>query len=480
MNSQNQNTIDVFFNPKSVAVFGSLRELPGTAFWVIKNMKAFGFSGSIYPINPEPAKYNEVMGLKVFSHLNECEGTVDLVVIITPPPTIPDIVRECGQKNVKAVIIMSEGFAEAGKEGEYLQNQATDIARRAGIRIMGPNTFGSVNTSNGLVTVPPYVDNEKLEKGGIAFCSQTGSIGPHQMPLSDWAYPLSKMCDIGNKCDVDETDMLDYFADDSETSVVAMHLEDVHDGKRFMEAARNLTSRKPLIILKTGRTEAGARASASHTGSLMGRDHIYDAALKQAGAIRVNTWRELWEVPKTFYYQSLPAGNRFAVVTFTGGQGVIAADAAADAGLTIAEFKQTTVDKLSAYFHRLGNNPVDVGPAMSDSRSQSASNPFAVVEDVSVIVLNDENVDCATITFHAGNQMITFFPEFLNMMDRITDGVSKPVNIWLYGTSLSAMEDLSRQFQSRGYPAYMDLDIAIKSLGYAAYYSKTRLDGNMV
>ncbi len=480
MEAQKENSIDAFFNPQSVAVFGSLRELPGTAFWVIKNLKDFRFQGAIYPINPEPSKYKEVHGLKVYAGLNEIQGPVELVVIITPPLTIPAIVRECGQKGVKAIIIMSEGFTEAGEDGGKLQTQLTDIARQTSIRIMGPNTFGSVNTSNGLVTVPPYVDNAKLEKGGIAFCSQTGSIGPHQMPLEDWAYPISKMCDIGNKCDVDEVDLLDYLADDPETSVVAMHLEDVRDGKRFMTAAKNLTSRKPLIILKTGRTEAGARASASHTGSLMGSDFIYDAAFKQVGAIRVNTWRELWEVPKTFFYQSLPTGRRFAVVTFTGGQGVIAADAAAEAGLSIAKFDPATIEKLSGYFHRLGNNPVDVGPAMSDSRSQSAGNPFAAVEDVSTIVLNDKNVDCATITFYAGSQMVSFFPELLNMMDRITDGVSKPVNIWLYGTSLSATEELARQFQSRGFPAYMDLDIAIKSLGHAADYSMLKQTRHLV
>ncbi len=474
MTEQKQNDIDAFFNPKSVAVFGSLRELPGTAFWVIRNLKHFGFSGPIYPINPAPSKYNEVLGAKVYSSLGEFEGGVDLVVIITPPSTIPDIVEECTQKGVKAAIIMSEGFAEAGKEGEDLQKRAVEIARRTGMRIMGPNTFGTVNTSNGLVTVPPYVDNETLEKGGIAFCSQTGSIGPHQMPLNDWAYPLSKMCDIGNKCDVDEVDMMNYLAEDPETSVVAMHLEDVRDGKRFMTAARNLASRKPLIILKTGRSKAGAKASASHTGSIMGRDHIYDAALKQAGAIRVNNWKELWEVPKMFYFQPLPDGDNYAVVTFTGGQGVIAADEAADAGLSIAKFTTETVDKLSSYFHRLGNNPVDIGPAMSDSRSQNAANPFSAVEESSIIVLKDKNTDCVTLTLYSGNQMAMFVPEILNMVDRITKGVTKPLNIWLYGTSLSSMQELARQLQAKGLPVYMDLDMAIKSLGYAAYYSKIK------
>ena len=472
MSSPNGEGLAAFFEPSAVAVIGSLREVMGTAYGVIKNMRHFGFSGAIYPINPNPANYGEVFGSRVYSNLNGVTGPIDLAVVITPPPTIPAIVEQCVGKGVRAVIVLSEGFAESGEDGAELQRQLVDIARRTGIRIMGPNTFGVVNAANGLVTVPPYTDNSRIERGGIAFCSQTGSIGPHQTPLEDWAYPISKMCDLGNKCDVDEVDILNYLADDLETRVVAMHLEDVRDGPRFMAAARRLVARKPLLILKTGRSEAGARASVSHTGSLMGSDQIYDAALRQVGAIRVSTWEELWEIPKTFEYQPLPAGNQFAVITFTGGQGVIAADAASQAGLAIAEFSSDTVHKLSKVAPRLGPNPVDVGPAISDSHSQSSSNPFAAVEQAASIVLHDANVDCATITFSCGHQLVPMYPMIVDMFDRLTRDVSKTVNVWLYGTSLPAMEELARQLQARGLPAYFDLDIAIKALGCAAYYSK--------
>jgi acyl-CoA synthetase (NDP forming) len=339
---------------------------------------------------------------------------------------------------------------------------------------MGPNTFGVVNAANGLVTVPPYTDNDKIERGGIAFCSQTGSIGPHQVPLDDWAYPISKMCDLGNKCDVDEVDILNYLVDDPETKVVAVHTEDVRNGPGFMKAARRLVAHKPLVVLKAGRSEAGARATASHTGSLMGSDQIYDAALRQVGAIRVDTWQELWEVPRTLLYQPLPAGNRFAVVTFTGGQGAIAADAASAAGLAVTNFSSDTVRKLSMVFPRLGGNPVDIGPVMSDSRSQSSSNPFYALEQIIPLVLGDANVDCATITFSCGKQLVSLYPMVVDMLHRLTKDFSKTVNIWLYGTSLSAMQEMARQLQARGLPAYFDLDIAIKSLGYAAYYSRAK------
>ncbi len=474
MSIESKNNITAFFEPESVAVFGSLREIMGTAYWVIHNMRQFGYSGPIYPINPNPSDYKDVFGLKVFSNLNEIAKGVDLAVVITPPTTVPEVVEQCAQKRDKAIIILSEGFAESGEDGKELQRRAVDIARSNGMRIMGPNTFGTVNTANGLATIPPYIDNEKIEKGGVAFCSQTGSIGPHQMPLEDWAYPLSKMCDIGNKCDVDETDIINYLADDTDTKVVAMHLEDIRNGRKFMKAAKRLTAKKPFVVLKTGRSEAGAKASASHTGSLMGQDQVYEAALRQAGVIRVKTWLELWEVPKTLVYQRLPTGNRFAVITFTGGQGVIAADAAADNGLAIAKFSDETKGKLSEVFHRLGSNPVDVGPAMSDSRSQSSSNPFAAVEKSAAIVFDDENVDCVTLSFYAGKHIVPIFPMIVDMFDKLTKNISKTVNIWLYGTNLAAIAELSRQLQARSLPVYTDLDMAVKSLGYAAYYAKIK------
>ena len=474
MNKGNRGDLSAFFDPAAVAVVGSLREVPGTAYWAIRNMRHFGFSGPVYPINPNPANYGEVFGSPVYASVLDVPGPVDLAALLVPPDTTADVVEECARKGVKAAIVLSEGFAESGSEGASLQRQIVDIARRTGIRVMGPNTFGVVNSANGLATMPPMTDNERILRGGVAFCSQTGSIGPHQVPLDDWAYPISKMCDIGNKCDVDEADVLDYLSDDPETKVVAMHLEDVRDGARFIGAARRLCARKPLVVLKAGRSEAGARASASHTGSLMGVDSVYDAALTQVGAIRVDTWQEMWDVPKTRLFQPLPAGNRFAVVTITGGQGVIAADAAAAAGLEVVEFAADTVRRLVEVSPKLSGNPVDVGPVMSDSRSQSSSNPFSALEGALSVVLDDPNVDCATVAFSTGLQLAPLFPMVIDMLDGATRGRGKTVNVWIYGTSCAAMQELARRLQERGLPCYLDLDMAIKALGAAARYSRFR------
>ena len=179
-------------------------------------------------------------------------------------------------------------------------------------------------------------------------------------------------------------------------------------------------------------------------------------------------------MPKTLLYQPLPTGNRFAVITFTGGQGVIATDAAADAGLELAAFSTDTVRKLSRISPRLGGNPVDIGPVMSDSRSQSSSNPFSALERTMPVVLRDENVDCVTITFYAGLQLMPMLPAIVDMIEKSARDVSKPLNVWIYGTSLPAMEELARKLHARGFPAYLDLDTAIKALGCAAAHSRIK------
>ncbi len=459
-----------FFEPNSVAVIGSLREMMGTAYWLMKNLREFGYRGAIYPINPSTS--GEILGSRVYPAISEIPGPVDLAVLLTPPAVTPETVEQCAQHGVKAAIVISEGFAESGKAGAKLQHQLTEIAGRTGIRIMGPNTFGIINPASHVATIAPWLDHLNIKAGSIAVCSQTGSAGPHQMPIADWGYPVSKMCDLGNKCDVDESDVLDYLADDPETKVVAMHLEDVKDGARFMEAACRVVARKPLVILKTGRTDAAARASASHTGSLLGNDRVYDAAFRQVEAIRVDSWQELWEIPKTLAYQPLPSGNRFAIVTFTGGQGVIATDAAIRAGLQMAQLSEDTVVKLKEVSPRLGNNPVDVGPAMSDSHSQSAQNPFNALEKAIGLTLNDPNVDCATITFSTGRQIVPLYPMVVGMLQNLIKNAGITTNVWIYGTDLAAMDELARQLHSCEIPAYFDLDMAVKSLGSAAGYYK--------
>ena len=453
-----------FFEPKSVAIFGSLKDGMGLGYGVVKNMLDYGFAGKLYPINPS---CNEVMGLKAYSDLNEVVDSIDLAVVITPPPTVPPIIGQCAQKGIKGAVIVSENFAEANKDGTKLQKQLVDITKQRGIRIVGPNTVGILNTANGVVTIPYPIGYEKIRRGGIALCSQTGVAAAQCQPLGDWAYPVSKMCDVGNKCDVNEIDLLNYLADDAETKVIVMHLEDVKDGHGFMEAARKAAERKPVVIFKPGRSEAGARASASHTGSLAVSDQIYDDALKQIGAVRVNTWQEFWDIPKVFEYQPLPKGNRTAIITHSGGIGVMVTDAAIEAGLEIANFSTATLDKLARISPRLARNPIDLGPALSVS-----DDPISIQGDIMAMAMNDANVDCGTIIVYGG--VMAPIPLIVEMFSHLRQRVTKPLTVWVYGSKLSLTVDLRQQLEELGLPTYNDPETAVRALGALVTYADFR------
>ena len=453
-----------FFEPKAIAVIGSLNEWGGLGYTAIKNMRRFNFSGRIYPVNPS---YKEALGLRAYPDVNAVEDPIDLAVVITPKQTVPGILDQCAQKGARAAIVVSDGFAESGEAGAQLQRQIVEISHRTGLRIIGPNTIGTLNTQNGLVTNPYFISYDKIHNGSIAYCSQSGIVGAQGQPLKDQAYPISKMCDLGNKCDVNEVDLLNYLSNDPETSVIAMHIEDVKDGHKFIDTVRKVAARKPVLLLKPGRTERGAKASASHTGSLAGSERIYDAAFRQAGAIRLNTWREFWEIPRIFVNQPLPLGNRIAVITFTGGVGVAAVDAAEEGGLAMADFSPATVSRLSRLSPQLASNPVDLGPLIPVS-----DDPLPLLEQTIAAVLDDSNVDCVTATLYASTGAET--PIFMDIFGRVMKNVTKPVSIWIYGTELAAIEELSRQVQGHGLPAYPDIELAIKALATAARYSEIK------
>jgi acyl-CoA synthetase (NDP forming) len=451
-----------FFEPRTVAVMGSLRDGMGHGYWAMKNMLEFGFTGKLYPVNPA---YSEVLGMKAYPSVNEIEGPVDLALVITPPTTVPALIEQCAKKGVKAAVIVSENFADAGGEGIQLQQRLVDITAQSGIRIIGPNTVGVFNAANGFTTIPYPFGYDKVRRGGIAYCSQTGIVLPQCQPIGDRGYPISKMCDVGNKCDVNEVDLLNYLAADKETKVAAMHVEDVRNGRDFLNVARSFAKSKPLIIFKSARSVAGARASASHTGSLLVNDVIYDNAIRQAGVIRAKTWQEFWDIPKVFAYHSMPSGNRVAIVSHSGGAGVVAADLAVESGLTISRYTDATLEKLARLSPRLARNPIDLGPPLS-----TVDDPMSMQEEVIATVLDDANVDCAAIILYVGTMAPASY--IVQMFERLVNRISKPMTVWFYGTKLSLIEDISRQLEGLGVPTYIDQETAVKSLGALVRYSE--------
>jgi len=469
MHPHEDSVLRPFYEPRGVAVVGSLKDVRGEAYTSIRNMLHFGFSGNIYPINPG---YSEVMGIRAYPTVEDVEGPVDLAMVIVPPPAVPEVIEHCGRKGLRAVIVGTEGFAERGEAGARSQQQLVDVARDHGVRLLGPNTIGLVNTSNGLVTAPYWITYDTIRKGNVAYGSQSGFIGAQGLPLEDRAYPISKMCDFGNKCDLNEADLLEYLVDDPETKVISLHIEAVKEGRRFMDALRRVTARKPVLVFKTGRTEQGATAAASHTGSLAGSAQVCNAALRQAGAITVNTWQEMLDIPKVFAMQPLPSGNRVGVVTATGGVGVAAIDGAVQAGLVIARLSGPTVDRLKSLNPSLGRNPVDLGPTMV-----VAADPFAATEEAVRAVVDDPNVDCCLLVLPSG--IDRWATATVEMFGRLRQRTTKPVSVYIYGTSVSVRDDVARQLDALGVPTYLELETAVRALGVAVQYarSKSRLAG---
>jgi len=462
MSRSERSVLSLFFEPRSVAVVGSLREGYFGGYVVVKTLLNAGFAGKIYPVNPS---YQEVLGLKAYPSLKEIQDPIDLVLIMINRRSVLDVMRECVEKGIKAVIVVADGFAERDEEGARLQNQIVEMAREAGIRIIGPNTAGIVNSANGLIPDPYEPGYKKVKPGAVAICAQTGMINPQAFPYGDLHYSVSKICDFGNKCDVDECDLLEYLESDPATDVITMYLESIRDGRRFLDISKRVAAKKPVLILKSGRTKEGAKVSASHTGALAVDDQIFSAACKQAGIIRLEKFNELFELPKIFSLQSLPKGNRLGMITFTGGVGVLAIDEGSKYGLSVARLSPDIADKLNAIFPGLGKSVVDIGPPMA------VNNYMTIYSDIMRTVLADDNIDCLFNVIWT-SPFKGFVQEYLKFYEGLQGNYQKTIATWIYGPSIPLINEMSSRMEDLGFPVFSDLEMAIKALGIAYQYSK--------
>jgi acyl-CoA synthetase (NDP forming) len=459
-----RSPMELFFEPQSVAVIGSLREGYFGGYVVIKTLLNAGFAGKIYPVNPS---YQEVLGLKAYPSIKEIPEEIDLALIMINRRSVPNVMRECAGKGIKAVIVVADGFAERDGEGAKLQNEIVEIAKKAGIRIIGPNTAGIVNSANGLTPDPYEPGYEKVKPGAVAICAQTGMINPQAFPYADLHYGVSKICDYGNKCDVDECDLLEYLESDPATKVITMYLESIRDGRRFLKISRRVTAKKPVLILKSGRTKEGAKVSASHTGALAVDDQIFSAVCKQAGVIRLEKFSELFELPKIFSLQPLPKGNRLGIVTFTGGVGVLAIDEGAKYGLSVARLSPEIAKKLNAIFPGLGKTVVDIGPPMA------VNSYITIYADILKTVMEDDNIDCLFNVIWT-SPFEEFVEEYLKFYGALQGKYQKTIATWIYGPSIPLINEMSSRMEDLGFPVFSDLEMAIKALGIAYQYSNRK------
>jgi len=350
--------LDHFFNPNSVAVVGASHDPVKVGHAVFRNMISFGFKGVVYPINPNA---ENLLGHKCYPSVTQIPGDVDLAVIVVPAKFVAGVMRECAAKRIDSVIVISAGFKEAGPEGAELEREVGAIARENGIRVLGPNCLGLVVPAVGVnASFAPGMPSP----GNVSLMSQSGALAT---AILDWALDqgigFSKFVSFGNGLDIDTLDLLRAWQDDKDTSVIVAYVEGLRDGSEFMRIAREVTAVKPIIVLKSGGTAAGARAVSSHTGSLAGSEQAYEAAFLQTGVIRAGSVGDLFDYALAFAYQPLPEGPGTAVVTNAGGPGIMATDACERSGiLHLSAPDKSTVDRLREKLPPAANfyNPIDV------------------------------------------------------------------------------------------------------------------------
>ena len=403
-----KNKMNDFFYPRSIAVIGAAREEDKVGHSVLKNLLDANFQGELIPVNPNA---EEILGLKTLHTARK----VDLAVIVVPAKIVPAVLEESARVGVKASIIISAGFRESGAQGAKLEAQIREITKKYGIRIVGPNCLGIMSTGANLNA---SFASEYPVKGGISLISQSGAICTSFL---DWAANESlgfdKLVSVGNKVDVAEAELLDYIARDPSTRVVALYVEGIDNGREFMQVSKEVSRLKPVIALKAGRTDTGAKAASSHTGALAGSDATYDAAFKQSGILRVNSIDEFFDAAKAFSRCPIPKIPGVAIITNAGGPGVLASDASAECGVPLANFTKETIEALRNALPQESNiyNPVDI---LGDAKPRRY---VATLE----IILADQNVGAVILLLTP--QAMTEPEETANLINRLSLHASKPI-----------------------------------------------------
>lgn len=447
--------MEKFFNPKSVAVIGASNapfNLGATICDVLKNY--LKYPGTVYAVN---SKGETVSGYPGYKSLLDLPETPDLAVIIVSAKNVPSIISNCANKGIKRVIIESAGFSEGGDEGQAMQREIDDIARANGIRIMGPNCLGTLDTRSKFCSFygvnPSLVEMKRIFEapGNISYIIQSG--GVVVLVIESFYYDLvdvNKVVSIGNKCDVDEADLIDYFQND-ETQVIGIYLENVTDGRKLMEAARK--SRKPILIYKVGRTQEGALAAMSHTAGMASNDKIFNSACKQAGIIRLQSIDELHSLPKIFTEMPLLKGRRIAVFTNSGAFGSISADLLVEADLQVVRLNPETQERLKKAGQVFNiKNPVDIGPA-----------PPQTYLDIYEILLSADEVDALLPLLSVWQ---TFVIDTLLELLKMCKHYGKPAAIY---TPNAVAKSIAIRAKHR-IPIFETVEQAVRALSVSNYY----------
>jgi acetyl coenzyme A synthetase (ADP forming)-like protein len=456
----NPQDLQVLFAPRSVAVIGATNRAGSVGRAVFANVFQHGYAGVVYPVNPSSPS---VMSVKAFPSVLHIPDEVDLGIIIVPSALVPQVMEECGEKGIKAAIVITAGFKELGGAGVQQEQVVLEAARKTGIRLLGPNCLGIINTDPE-VSLNGSFARLMPRNGNIALISQSGAVGVAALEYAQGEeIGLSKFVSVGNKADLNENDFLAYLKDDPLTDVIMFYLEDIEDPKGFFQLAREITgetgNKKPILAIKSGRTAAGARAASSHTGALAGSDQAYDALFAQCGVLRVESLEELFDHALAFSTQPLPKNNRVAIVTNAGGLGIMTTDAAVRYGLEIAEFKEETVARLKAGLPPAANvhNPVDV---LGDAREDR----YRIALEG---VLRDEQVGGVIVI--STPQLMTNLAAIAATVAEVTPAYQKPTLVCQM--ALGEIEETLAIWSKAKLPHYHFPEEAARSLGAMARYA---------
>jgi acetate---CoA ligase (ADP-forming) len=386
--SRERFMLDALLRPRSIAVVGASRTPNTIGYQILRNLLQHGYSGAVYPVNPTA---HAVHSIRAYPTVSAIPETVDLAVIVVPKQHVVKVAEECGTAGVRALVVISAGFREVGGEGTERERRLMEVVRRHGMRLVGPNCMGVLNTAAGVSMNATFAPNMP-PPGPVSFMSQSGAMGVTILDYAvEYGIGVSQFVSVGNKPDVSGNDLIQYWADDERTGVILMYLENFGNPRHFTKLARVITKKKPVITVKSGRSGAGARAASSHTGALAGADSATDALLAQCGVIRVDTVEELFDLAMAFSHQPIPRGNRVAIVTNAGGPGILIADACEAHGLRIVDLAPETKAHLAEHFPEEASlaNPIDM---IASATPQS----YRVAVEA---VLKDPNIDGVIATF---------------------------------------------------------------------------------
>jgi acyl-CoA synthetase (NDP forming) len=449
--TKENEAFNALFYPRSVAIIGASGNPLKMGHQCMLSLREIGFPGPVYPIHLQE---KEILGFPAYSNLNQVPGDVDLSILVVPAAEAIAALEACREKGVKGAVVITAGFREIeGPEGVRLQREMTDVAARGGIRIIGPNTFGMVNVHARLnASFTPIFS--RLKPGGITVVSQSGGVS-HLIAYQamDEGVGLAKLVGLGNRCNVDFADLLPFLAEDGETRCLILFIEGQDDPRSLMRVLTTIVPRKPVVAMKAGKYAVSLKAAQSHTGSLAGRSEIYEAALRQAGAVVVSEPRELLDVAKILSMLAPPEGRKVAVLSFQAGPGILLTDEVARSGLAMATFSSRTQDRLNQILPPLTirTNPVDLAFARDEK----------AFEESVRLILNDEKVD-ALVVFLLHHPFMT--PRRIKgPLIRQRESSGKPI-LLCANSPRGLIEEEVAELEAGGIPVYSLPDRTIRAL----------------